>query len=56
MGIHHLAVTARASAYRTAKQSEVFCDLCDMLDVAADSDDAILYPRRAEWRLSSPVR
>ena len=55
VGIHHLAVTARASAYRTAKQSEVFCDLCDMLDVAADSDDAILYPRQAEWRLSSPA-
>ena len=54
-GIHHLAVTARASAYRAAKQSEVFCDLCDMLDVAADSDDAILYPRQAEWRLSSPA-
>ena len=55
VGIHHLAVTARASAYRTAKQSEVFCDLCDMLDVAADSDDAILYPRQAEWRLSFPI-
>ena len=53
MGIHHLAATA----YRTAKQSEVFCALCDMLDVAANSDDAIaiLHPRQAEWRMSSPV-
>ena len=55
VGIHHLAVTARASAHRIAKQSEVFCDLLDMLDVAADSDDAIMYPRQAEWRLSSPI-
>ena len=55
MGIHHLAATARATAYRTAKQSEVFCDLCGMLDVAANSDDAIVQPRQAEWRMSSPV-
>ena len=26
-----------------------------MLDVAADSDDAIMYPRQAEWRMSSPI-
>ena len=55
MGIHHFAATARATAYRIAKQSEVFCDLCDMLDVAADSDDAIMHPRQAEWRMSSPI-
>ena len=55
VGIHHLAVTARASAYRAARQSEVFCDLCGMLDVAADSDDAIMYPRQTEWRMSSPI-
>ena len=55
VGIHHLAATARATAYRIAKQSEVFCDLCDMLDMAADPDDAILHPRQAEWRMSSPI-
>ena len=55
MGIHHLAPTARATAYRTAKQSEVFCALGDMLDLAANSDDATMHPRQAEWRMSSPV-
>ena len=53
--VHHLAVTARATAYRTAKQSEVFCSLCDMLDRAMDSDDMVLCPRLAEWRESSPL-
>ena len=43
------------TAYRTAKQSEVFCDLCDMLDEAAISDDAIMHPRQAEWRMSSLI-
>ena len=55
MGIHHLAATARATAYRTAKQSEVFCALCDMLDLATNFDDAIVHPRQAEWRMSSPL-
>ena len=55
VGIHHLAATARATAYRTAKQSEVFCDLCDMLGEDANSDDAIMHPRQAEWRMSSPI-
>ena len=55
VGIHHLAATARATAYRTARQSEVFCALRDMLDVAANSDDAIMHPRQAAWRMSSPV-
>ena len=26
-----------------------------MLDVAADSDDAIMHPGQAEWRMSSPI-
>ena len=55
VGIHHFAATARATESRTATQSEVFCALCDMLDVAANSDDAIMHPRQAEWRMSSPV-
>ena len=55
MGIHHLAATARAAAYRTAKQSGVFCDLCDLLDVIANSHDAIMQPRQAEWRMASPI-
>ena len=55
VGIHHLAATAGATAYRTAKQSEVLCVLCDMLDLATSSDDAIMHPRQAEWRESSPM-
>ena len=55
VGIHHLAATARATAYRTTKQSEVFCDLCDMLDEAATPDAAIMHPGQAEWRMSSPI-
>ena len=55
VGMHHLAATARATAYRTAKQSEVFCALCDMLDLATNSDDAIMHPRQAEWREPSPL-
>ena len=53
--VHHLVTTARATAYRTAKQSEVFGDPCCMLDRAMDSDDAILYPRLAGWRETSPI-
>ena len=26
-----------------------------MLDVAANPDDAIMQPRQAEWRMSSPI-
>ena len=55
VGIHHLAATARATAYRTAKHSEVFSSMSDMLDLAMASDDAILHPRLAEWRESSPI-
>ena len=55
VGIHHLAATARATAYRTAEHSEVFCALSDMLDLAMSSDDAIMHPRQAGWRESSPI-
>ena len=55
VGIHHLAATARATAYRTAKQSEVFSALCDMLDLATNSADATMRPRQAAGRESSPL-
>ena len=55
VGIHHFAATARATAYRTAKQSDVFRALCDMFDLAANPDDALMHPRQAEWRMSSPL-
>ena len=55
VGIHHLAATARATAYRTAKHSGIFGALSDMLDLAMASDDAVFHPRHAGWRESSPI-
>ena len=55
VGIHHLASTARATAYRIVKHSEIFGTLSDMFDLGMASDDAILHPRHAGWRESSPI-